>query len=118
MKKRNLLMKLFFLDLLILITIKSLNSFIAYFIQIGTNKTNTKINIIKSDLNENESKYKDGIKTFTGCNIIKTELVFIFDKNTHIGPKNKNEFYGAQYLIENNILFYLFSIEIQKLCIK
>ena len=99
MKKRNLLMKFFFLNLLILIPIKSLNSFIAYFIQIGTNKTNNQINIIKTDLNENKSKYKEGIETFTGCNIIKAKLVFIFDKNTQNGFKNKNEFYGAQYLI-------------------
>ena len=104
-------------DLLVLIPIQSLNSFLAYFIQIGTNKTSTQINIIKTDLNENKSKYKDGIETFTGCNIFKTELVFIFDKNTQIGLKDKNVFNGAQYCIENSILFYLFSIEDQKLYI-
>ena len=104
-------------DLLVLIPIQSLDSFLAYFIQIGTNKTSTQINIIKTDLNENKSKYKDGIETFTGCNIFKTELVFIFDKNTQIGLKDKNVFNGAQYCIENSILFYLFSIEDQKLYI-
>ena len=102
---------------MVLIPIQSLDSFLAYFIQIGTNKTSTQINIIKTDLNENKSKYKDGIETFTGCNIFKTELVFIFDKNTQIGLKDKNVFNGAQYCIENSILFYLFSIEDQKLYI-
>ena len=93
-----------------------MNSYKAYFIQIGTNKTRTQICKIKADLNENESKYKEGIQTFTDCSIIKVELVFIFDKDTQIGLKNKNEFSGAQYCIENNILFYLFSIEDYKLC--
>jgi hypothetical protein len=58
-------------DLLILIPIKSLNSYKAYFIQIGTNKKRTQICKIKADLNENESKYKEGIQTFTDCSIIK-----------------------------------------------
>ena len=103
-------------DLLILIPKKSLNSYKAYFIQIGTNKTKTQIDIIKTDLKEKESKYKEGIEKFTGCNISEVELVFIFDKDTQIGLKNKNQFSGAKYCIENNILFYLFSIEDQKLC--
>jgi hypothetical protein len=98
-------------DLLILIPIKSLNSYKAYLIQIGTNKTKAQITTIKADLNENKSKYIEGLQTFTDCNIIKVELVFIFDKDTQIGLKNKNEFSGAQYCIENNILFCLFSIE-------
>ena len=101
-------------DLLILIPIKSLNSYKAYLIQIGTNKTSSQINKIKTDFNENESNYKEGIQTFTDCNIIKVELVFIFDKDTQIGLKNENEYSGAQYCIEN-ILFYLFSIEDSKL---
>ena len=98
-------------DLLILIPIKSLNSYKAYLIQIGTNKRKAQITTIKADLNENKSKYIEGFQAFTDCNIIKVELVFIFDKDTQIGLKNKNEFSGAQYCIENNILFYLFSIE-------
>ena len=87
-----------------------MNSCKAYLIQIGTNKTSSQINKIKTDLNENESNYKEGIQTFTDW----VELVFIFDKDTQIGLKNKNEYSGAQYCIEN-ILFYLFSIEDSKL---
>ena len=102
-------------DLLILIPTSSINAYNAYFIQIGTNKTKTQINTIKTDLNENESKYIEGIETFTGCVIFKVELLFIFDKDTQIELKNKNEFSGAQYCIDNNILFYLFSIKDFKL---
>ena len=55
-----------------------MNSYKAYLIQIGTNKTKAQINTIKTDLNEDKLKYKEGFQTFTDCNIIKVELIFIF----------------------------------------
>ena len=98
-------------DLLILIPMPLINCYKAYFIQIGTNKTKTQINTIKNDLSENELKYKNGIKKFIGCDIINLTLIFIFDKDTQVGLIEKEDFSGAQYCIDNNIIFFVFSIE-------
>ena len=102
-------------DLLILMPMPFISAYNAYFIQIGTNKTKAQIDTIKKDLNENESNYKIGIKTLTDCDINNVYLTFIFDKDTQIGLINKDEFSRAQYCINNNILFFLFSIEDFKL---
>ena len=98
-------------DLLILIPMPYTNGYKAYFTQIGTNKTKIQINTIQDDLNENKKQYKDGLKKFIGYDIVKVELIFIFDKDTQIGLIDNNDFSGAKYCIDNKIIFYLFSIE-------
>ena len=102
-------------DLLILTPNISFNSYKAFFIQIGTNKTKSQIDLIKNDLNTNETSYKKGIKKFIARNISKVELVFIFDEETQIGLINNNDASGAKYCLKNKILFYIFSIEDFKL---
>ena len=42
-------------------------------------------------------------------------MIFIFDKETQIALKEKDDFSGALYCIENDILFFLFSIDDFKL---
>ena len=53
-------------DLLILVPMPYINSYKAYFIQIGTNKNKIQINDIKKDLNDDQINYKKGIKKFIG----------------------------------------------------
>ena len=98
-------------DLLILIPNTISNSYKAYFIQIGVDKTKEQITEIRQDLNENESEYEEGIKKYIDCDISKIELVFIFDIDTQIYSYSKSDFSGAKFCIVNKIIFFLFSIE-------
>ena len=102
-------------DLIILIPDLYSESYIAYFIQIGLNKTKTQIEVINKDLTEKESKYKNGIKKFIGHDINRLELIFIFDYETQRSLKNNNKPYGALHCKEKNISFLLFSLEDYKL---
>ena len=104
-------------DLLVLVPKKDNEeiTYIAYMIQIGTNKPENKIVKIKSDFNENKKNYSSGIEKFIDNNIkIKDiELVFIFDKETQeklVSKFTKLNECGSKYCIQNNIKFYCFSI--------
>ena len=107
-------------DLLILMP--SLNkSYIAYFIQIGTDKTKKQIETINTDLKQNDKKYKNGIEKYIGFSIPIVKLVFIFDKDTQTDKINTNKnikrksFSCVEYCWKNHILFYLFSTNDYKL---
>ena len=104
-------------DLLVLVPTKDNEeiTYIAYMIQIGTNKPENKIVEIKTDFKENRKKYSSGIKNFIDNNIkIKDiELVFIFDKETQeklVSKFAKLNECGSKYCINNKIKFYCFSI--------
>ena len=98
-------------------------TFDAYFIQIGTDKNENQIKKILTDSGNNVEKYKIGIKKFIGYDISNVQVVFIFDKETQLnkkkkieeeekrGNKGKKEFSCVKYCLENQILFYLFSVE-------
>ena len=94
-------------DLLLLLP--SQFGYIAYFIQIDLNKSKDQIDSIKNDITKNESKYIKGIKELIGYNIVQIKLVFIFDKETQNNSIKTKSFSGAEFCLNNKILFYLFS---------
>ena len=97
-------------DLLILVSTE-FNSYNAYFIQIGTNKLKTQIDIAKDDIKNNNINYKNGIEKFIDYKINKIELIFIFDKDTQINLIKDQKFSGAQYCYLNDIAYFLFSTQ-------
>ena len=107
-------------DLLILMPYSE-KSYIAYFIQIGTDKTKKQIETINSDLKENKKDYKKGIEKYIGFPISIVELMFIFDKETQTDKINTNKnnkkksFSCVEYCLKQHILFYLFSTKDYKL---
>ena len=98
-------------DLLILIPTLNENTYKAYLIQIGKNKTKAYIEKIINELEGDNNSIKKGIEKFIDCFISKIELVFIFDMQTQIDVINNGSFSGAQYCFDNNILFYIFSLD-------
>ena len=109
-------------DLLVLIPQKDNDKtvYMAYIIQIDTNKPEEKILEIKDDFNLNKTKYIAGIKKLIDNNIMleNIELLFIFDKETQEQLIQRNENInkcGVKYCTKNNIKFYCFSSETFKL---
>ena len=97
-------------DFLILTPLKQ-KSYLAYFVQAGTNKSKTAIDTVKKDLKENETKYKDGIKKFLGIDICSNVLLFIFDKETQENLLDEKKYSALNYCLKKDIKFYLFSCD-------
>jgi hypothetical protein len=101
-------------DFLILMPIKNKLKkivYIAYFIQVGTNKSQQIIEKINKDLKENETKYKKGIKNFLGIDVDSNLLLFIFDKETQEQLIKDGKSAALKYCLRKGIFFYLFSCD-------
>ena len=96
-------------DLLIIHTTRNTNT--AIFIQIGTDKSEKRINKIKNDFDKYQENYKTNLGIFLGINIHQITLLFIFDfKTQHSGRAQ-----GQDICYKKNINYYLFNIEDFKL---
>ena len=100
-------------DIIILVPININDEYEAIFVQIGLNKTKKEVQVLENDIKRNKLSYINGIKKFTDKTIKDVYLIFIFDKETLLNKIDLDGSLsnGVEYCLQNNIKFFLFSLE-------